>query len=297
MPAEVRRRIGHGKLAGVILFDTNFDSASEAASLIDELQSIPRPRGLREPLLVMVDQEGGLVKRLPGPPDLSAAEMGAAGKRTCWEQGAATGSSLRGIGFNVDLAPVLDVGRPGSAIESEGRSFGTDPKGVARCADAFATALERKGVAPTAKHFPGIGAAAVNTDDAVQRIELSARELRHVDERPYRRYARGGGAGRLVMVSSAVYPAFSERPAALDARPCDGRAARPTGLPRRLDHRRAGDGEHRSLRRLDQGGDARRARRLRPAALYERRRSRTRRALAARIAPPARLAEPVRRFG
>jgi beta-N-acetylhexosaminidase len=122
---------------------------------------------------------------------------------------------LRDVGFNVDLAPVLDVGRPGSAIESEGRSFGGDPKLVSRCGGAFAAALAHGGVAPTAKHFPGLGAAAVNTDDAVQRIDLSARELRHVDERPYRRFARGGGAGRLVMLSSAVYEAFSERPAAL----------------------------------------------------------------------------------
>ena len=105
--------------------------------------------------------------------------------------------------------------RPGSAIDSEGRSFGGDPKRVSRCAGAFAAALERKGVAPTAKHFPGIGAAAVNTDDAVQRIDLGARELRRVDELPYERFVGDGGAGRLVMVSSAVYPAFSERPAAL----------------------------------------------------------------------------------
>ena len=193
VPADVRRRIEGGRLAGVILFATNFAGASGAAALIEELQSIPRPPGLRQPLLVMVDQEGGLVKRLPGPPDLSAAEMGAAGKRTCRSQGEATGRMLRDVGFNVDLAPVLDVGRPGSAIDSEGRSFGGDPKRVLRCAGAFAAALDRQGVAPTAKHFPGIGAAAVNTDDAVQRIDLGARELRRVDELPYERFVGDGG--------------------------------------------------------------------------------------------------------
>jgi beta-N-acetylhexosaminidase len=163
---------------------------------------------------VMVDQEGGLVKRLPGPPDLSAAEMGAAGAGTCHEQGAATGRTLRETGFNVDLAPVLDIGRSGSAIESEGRSFGGGPKRVERCGEAFAAALEATGVIPTAKHFPGLGAAAVNTDEAVQRIDLSASTLRRVDERPYRTYARAGGEDRLVMLSSAIYSAFGERPAA-----------------------------------------------------------------------------------
>jgi beta-N-acetylhexosaminidase len=110
---------------------------------------------------------------------------------------------------------VLDIGRPGSAIESEGRSFGDEPKRVSRCGNAFAAALAREGVAPTAKHFPGLGAAPVNTDEAVQRIDLSAATLRRVDERPYWRYARGGGADRLVMLSSAIYSAFGERPAAL----------------------------------------------------------------------------------
>ena len=79
VPASVRRRIAAGELAGVILFDTNFSSDADAARLIGELQAIERPPEVDEPLLVMVDQEGGLVKRLPGPPDLSAAEMGAAG--------------------------------------------------------------------------------------------------------------------------------------------------------------------------------------------------------------------------
>lgn len=215
IPASVQRWIADGEVAGVILFDTNFSSAEDAARLLDELQGIERPPEIDEPLLAMVDQEGGLVKRLAGPPDLSAAEMGTAGAGVCHEQGAATGRTLRETGFNVDLAPVLDIGRPGSAIESEGRSFGEAPKRVERCGEAFAAALEAEGVAPTAKHFPGLGAAAINTDEAVQRIDLSASTLRRVDERPYRTYARAGGEDRLVMLSSAIYSAFGDRPAAL----------------------------------------------------------------------------------
>src|SRR5688500_10489626 len=58
VPGELRKRVAAGRLAGVILFDSNFDSRSEARGLIAELQSIDRPRGLRDPLLIMVDQEG-----------------------------------------------------------------------------------------------------------------------------------------------------------------------------------------------------------------------------------------------
>lgn len=214
-PAALRRRIRAGRLAGVILFADNFDTRAEAERLARELQAIRRPAGLGQPLLVMVDQEGGQVKRLPGPPSLSAAAMGAAGRRSCRRQGAATARLLERSAINVDLAPVLDVARPGSAIESEQRSFGQSPQAVERCAGPFAAALERNGVVPVAKHFPGIGAARVNTDAAVQRLDLSRRRLRRFDEAPYREFVAGGARGRLVMLSSAVYSAFSERPAAL----------------------------------------------------------------------------------
>jgi beta-N-acetylhexosaminidase len=213
-PAELRRRIRAGRLAGVILFADNFGSRAGAERLARELQSIRRPRGLRDPLLVMVDQEGGLVKRLPGPPGLSAEQMGAAGRATCRRQGAATGDLLRETAINVDLAPVLDLALPGGAIANEGRSFGRDPDRVAACGGAFAAALERKGVAPTAKHFPGLGRASVNTDDAVQRISTSRGELRRADEVPFREFAARGGRGRLMMLSSAIYEAFAGRPAA-----------------------------------------------------------------------------------
>jgi beta-N-acetylhexosaminidase len=214
-PAALRKRIRAGRIGGVILFEDNFDTRGEARALVGKLQSISRPRGLSDPLPVMIDQEGGLVKRLAGPPALSAAEMGAEGRRTCARQGAATGRMLKRVGINVDLAPVLDVARAGSAIETEGRSFGRDPRRVARCGGAFAGGLEEAGVAPTAKHFPGIGAAQINTDDAVQEIALSKSRLRARDEAPYETFAAGGAPERLVMLSSAVYPAFSSEPAAL----------------------------------------------------------------------------------
>jgi beta-N-acetylhexosaminidase len=221
-PARLRRRIRAGRLAGVILFDHNLPSRRAGRRLSRELQGIPRPPGLRQPLLVMVDQEGGLVKRLAGPPCCSAAEMADRGAGFVRSQGKATGRSLSGVGINVDLAPVLDVGRPGSAISEEGRSFGATRGRVSRMANAFADGLDAEGVAPTAKHFPGLGAAAENTDFAVQRIGLSRRELRHKDEFSYRDFVGDGAPERLVMLSTAIYPAFSSRPAALTRRLATG---------------------------------------------------------------------------
>jgi beta-N-acetylhexosaminidase len=210
-PAELRRMIRRGEVAGVVLFSDNFGGRAGARRLVRGLQSIRRPPGLRDPLLVMADQEGGEVKRLPGAPRASAAEMGRRGASFSRRQGEQTASNLAAAGVNVDLAPVLDVGRAGGVIREEHRSFGASAAKVSETAVAFGDGLQAGGVATTGKHFPGLGAAEVNTDVGVERIELPKGTLRGVDEAPFQNFAAAGG--RLVMMSIAIYPAFSERPA------------------------------------------------------------------------------------
>jgi beta-N-acetylhexosaminidase len=212
-PPALRRMIHRGELAGVVLFSDNFSDAGGARRLARRLQSIRRPRHLRDPLLVMVDQEGGAIRRLPGPPQPSAAEMGRRTPAFVHKQGLLTARTLSRAGSNVDLAPVLDVARPGGVIGEEGRSFGSSASRVTATAGAFADGLQQGGVAATGKHFPGLGAAKVNTDFGVEQIGLSKSTLRSVDEAPFRAFAAAGG--KLVMLSSAIYPAFSVRPAAL----------------------------------------------------------------------------------
>ena len=109
----------------------------------------------------MVDQEGGDGEAATG----SAARPGCGdGCRRGGEEGESTGQLLAGLGFNVDLAPVADVGH--REIVSGTRTFSSDPEEVAEVACAFATGLRDEGVAATLKHFPGLGRAEVNTDQA-----------------------------------------------------------------------------------------------------------------------------------
>jgi beta-N-acetylhexosaminidase len=219
-PRGLRRMIRKGRVAGLILFGDNVAGRSEraVARQIEELQATPRPGGLEAPLLVMVDQEGGQIRRLPGAPVLSAAEMGERGRSVAWRQGERTAAELRSAGFNVDLAPVLDVARSGSAIARERRAFGSSAEQVIGVGvDGFARGLrEGGGVAATAKHFPGLGGAEVNTDEAAQRIDSGVEQLRGVDEAPFEAFAADGG--ELIMLSLATYPALAERPAAFSAK-------------------------------------------------------------------------------
>ena len=176
---------------------------------------------MRAPLLLMVDQEGGPVKRLPGAPRRSPPEIAATGDpATALDEGKATAATLREAGMNVDLAPVLDVPRPGGALAAEGRGFGASPAQVAVVRDALRARPARGGVAATAKHFPGFGAAEVNTDAAAVRIDVPASELRRIDQAPFR-WAIDAGVD-LVMLSSAVYPALDPRPAVLSRRIATG---------------------------------------------------------------------------
>jgi beta-N-acetylhexosaminidase len=176
----------------------------------------------------MVDQEGGEVKRVNGAPAASARQMGARAPAYSARQGRETAANLRDLGVNVDLAPVLDVGRPAGVIAATDRSFGATPERVSATAVPFARALQAGGVAATGKHFPGFGAAVENTDFAVQRIRLSKRTLRTVDEKPYEAFIAAGG--RLVMISTAIYPAFSPDPAAFSRAIATGELRRRLGF-------------------------------------------------------------------
>ncbi|HSD81895.1 MAG TPA: glycoside hydrolase family 3 N-terminal domain-containing protein, partial [Solirubrobacteraceae bacterium] len=191
-PPALLERIRRGEAAGVVLFARNVGTVAQVRALTARLQRVARPRGLRAPLLVMVDQEGGPVKRLPGAPSRSPRELAAAGSAAVARtEGGATARTLRAAGANVALAPVLDVARPGGAIEREGRALGATAGAVARVGTAFAAGLQDGGVAATAKHFPGFGAATLNTDDGATVVPLPAPTLRRVDEAPFAAAVRG----------------------------------------------------------------------------------------------------------
>jgi beta-N-acetylhexosaminidase len=111
--------------------------------------------------------------------------------------------------MNVNLAPVLDVYRQAGNFDDQfGRSYSSDPNVAAECGSAFVTAQQHLGIAATAKHFPGLGAAtaAQNTDVTPVTLDVPLGYLRSIDELPFRSAIAAGV--RLVMTSWAVYPAL-----------------------------------------------------------------------------------------
>jgi beta-N-acetylhexosaminidase len=197
-------RVKAGEIGGVILFADNV-AGGEAATrgVIAQLQRAAAD-GSNPPLLIMLDQEGGEVKRLLwAPPALAPSQMSSSA--VARSEGEATGRALRSAGVNVDLAPVVDVKHLVGSFLGD-RSFGSTPESVALRACSFAEGIASASVAFTLKHFPGLGWARSSTDVQATTVEESASALRN-DFEPYR--VCGGGQTTLVMVSSASYPTLT----------------------------------------------------------------------------------------
>lgn len=212
-PAELVSLIRNGEVAGVVFFRDNISSTSQIRSVIAGLQKANRSSSnpVQAPLLCMVDQEGGNVRRLPGAPTLSEKRIGASSDPSASATSAGTkaGENLRSAGMNLNLAPVLDVYRKAGDFDDRyGRSYSSDPKVVSDLGADFITAQQKVGVAATAKHFPGLGAAATkeNTDMLPVTLNVSLNSLRTIDELPFQAAISSGV--KLVMVSWAVYPAL-----------------------------------------------------------------------------------------
>jgi beta-N-acetylhexosaminidase len=203
-------RVRAGEVGGAILVG-HWSSSAEMASTTQQLQAAACVAGAS--MLIGVDQEGGVIRRLPwaAPFDTPAA-LGELDDSTKVEgEAASAAAALRLAGVDVDFAPVTDTISSSKSFLGS-RSFGTDPGVVGSLAAAFVQGLQTNGIAATAKHFPGLGTSTVNTDDRPVTIRASPALLRRNLD-PFGSAIAAGA--KLVMISSAAYPAFdpSGRPA------------------------------------------------------------------------------------
>lgn len=201
VPSYVKRALRAGRAGGVVLFRGNAGSAAEMRSLTSQLQ-----RAAGGSALIAADQEGGSIRILPwaAPVPSQGAQ---ATPQTAQAQAGLARRDLAASGVNVTLAPVADVGTPGSIMD--GRAF---PGGTAEVEASVAAAIRgyRGGrVAPTLKHFPGLGAATKNTDDAGVVLSTPRASLRTRDLAPFAAGIRAGAP--LVMASHATYPALDPK--------------------------------------------------------------------------------------
>lgn len=196
-PAYVLEAMRRGRTAGVILFGDNATYPAGTKALTRRLRSAD-PEAL-----IATDQEGGTIRilgwarpardqyRINKPQEARAAARGAM-------------KALRNHGINVNLAPIADRSNPGSLMDSRAFPGGTGK--VARLVKSSVSAYAGSGVAPTAKHFPGLGAAVGNTDMTQVTINRSAKLIGRFDLPPFQAAINAGVPA--VMLSHAIYPAL-----------------------------------------------------------------------------------------
>ncbi|MGH9615676.1 MAG: beta-N-acetylhexosaminidase [Acidobacteriaceae bacterium] len=198
--------------SGLILFRRNIETAAQLNSLFHQAAPV-----LPQPFFRCVDLEGGTVDRLRDlvGPTPSAAEVAATNRPVIFRaHGALIGRMLHSLGFNVDLAPVLDLALPISRGVMGTRAVSADPAQVIAYARAFIAGLRQHGILPCGKHFPGLGGGALDSHDATPDIDRAWREVWEHDIKPYRALA---SEMPLVMVNHAAYPKIEcpARPASL----------------------------------------------------------------------------------
>jgi beta-N-acetylhexosaminidase len=206
-PPSLLHAVRAGDVGSVILFASNLRSRSQTLALTGALQQAARAGG-NPRLLIATDQEGGQVKRLADlPPTLSPPQIAGTGRvATASLQGRETGAALRRWGINMDLAPVVDVPSTADAfIWRQGRAFSFNAGTVARYGSAFASGLQSRKVAATAKHFPGLGSATTDTDFAHLQLHPTAAQ-RAAGLKPYQTMIPAGVDS--VMAAVAGFPAY-----------------------------------------------------------------------------------------
>lgn len=224
---EFKALIRKYKIGNVILFLRNVESAAQMRQLCAEIRTLILEETGYPPFII-IDQEGGMVSRLPrdavnvpGAMALAATED-AENARLASE---ITIRQLKGLGANFNMAPVLDVNSNANNPVIGVRSFGDDPEAVAAFGCAALAPYRGSGVLCCAKHFPGHGDTAVDSHLELPRVDKTEEELEALELIPFRRAIEKNVPA--IMMSHVLFPALEP-----EGLPCTMSRRMVTGLLR-----------------------------------------------------------------
>lgn len=205
MSPQLRSLLTRVQPAGVILFARNITNAQQTHRLLKECQLC-----VSTPLLTCVDMEGGRVDRfrdVTGPAPSAAEVFNTADRKLFRKHGRVIGESCRALGFNADLAPVVDLAFEASRKVMSSRAVSADPKQAVIYAREFLAGLVSAGVLGAIKHFPGLGEANLDTHHELPSVTKSWKKLWAEDIAPYRALRRDAS---MVLVGHAAYSAVTD---------------------------------------------------------------------------------------
>lgn len=207
--------ISRQKPGAFLFFKRNIKGLNEVRKFNSQLSDLSLKYSRTLPLIA-IDQEGGQVVRLAtNPPMPNAFSVGLARSAEISEAlGQESARLLKSVGFNMNLAPVLDVANPLEFSFIGNRSYGNDPANVAEMGYAFSKGHILEAVIPTAKHFPGTGSQQLDPHKGHAASASSYKELITNDLPPFQKFAELGPFSA-VMLSHSSYSGLdpSNRPA------------------------------------------------------------------------------------
>lgn len=211
---EITTLIRDHHVGGIILFARNIAEPKDVLRLTVALQKIAYEAGHEHPLLISIDQENGIVRRLGAGTTLLPGNMalGAAGDtRLVQETAKATGRELKALGINFNLAPVLDVNNNPHNPVIGVRSYGEDPQFVAECGTAAIHGYQEAGVATCGKHFPGHGDTSKDSHLTLPMIPHRRERLEQVELVPFVKAIAEGVDS--MMIAHVCFPEIEPDPA------------------------------------------------------------------------------------
>jgi beta-N-acetylhexosaminidase len=202
--AEIFGRLRRLDLGGIAVSSSNYVEQGQLSALAGEAAAVAK-ESRHVPPWVFASQEGGDLNAFPDlPPSAAPADLRSAGAAA--DEARSSASSLRQLGVNAVLGPVIDVGtETGSALGA--RVYSDDPEQVSAYAKATVGAYRAERVFSAARHFPGLGAADQSTQDGPATVGLGLDELRQRDLIPFEAAVDAGVPG--ITIGSALYP-FSD---------------------------------------------------------------------------------------
>jgi beta-N-acetylhexosaminidase len=211
-PEHIIRSLRPG---GLIYFSPNLVSNDQIRAMSRQAQRLARRTG--EPLLLMTDQEGGIVTRLPGTSGTPGGADFAGDASLARRTAAGTGRLLERVGVNVDLAPVADVNTAGGGVIGS-RSFSSDPDVAARLVQAQVCGYHAGGVATAVKHFPGHGSTSTDSHLSTAKITEDMDTWRRIDLPPFASAVRSHVD--IVLLGHLAFPAIDPtgHPATISSR-------------------------------------------------------------------------------
>ncbi|KZN69833.1 glycoside hydrolase family 3 protein [Pseudoalteromonas luteoviolacea] len=209
LPPSLQKLLQTYQIGGVILFAENVQNTEQIVNLTKDLNKVSQT-----PIFISIDQEGGRVARINRSEATSFTgnmSIGATypkhGDKYATEVAKVIAKELSSLGINVNFAPTVDVNANPLNPVINVRSFGEDPKLVAKLGAAQVKAFEDRGVISALKHFPGHGDTQVDSHTGLPKVEHALSHVKQRDLLPFAHIIQAQQPG-MIMTAHIQYPAL-----------------------------------------------------------------------------------------